>query len=74
MLMVVENLGNAGSEFQLEFDNLLLIVHYYTFRAAMKGLTGLDDQIAKISTSLRLILRHHPTLTDRGNCPLLKAS
>ena len=52
MLMVVENLGNAGSEFQLEFDNLLLIVHYYTFRAAMKGLTGLDDQIAKISTSL----------------------
>ena len=52
MLMVVENLGNAGSEFQLEFDNLLLIVHYYTFRAAMKSLTGLDDQIAKISTSL----------------------
>jgi len=52
MLMVVENLGNTGSEFQLEFDNLLLIVHYYTFRAAMKGLTGLDDQIAKISTSL----------------------
>ena len=52
MLMVVENLGNAGSEFQLEFDNLLLIVHYYTFRAAMKGLTGLDDQIAKISTCL----------------------
>lgn len=50
--MVVENLGNAGSEFQLEFDNLLLIVHYYTFRAAMKSLTGLDDQIAKISTSL----------------------
>ena len=41
MLMVVESLGQSGSAHQLEFDNLLLIIHYYALRAAMKTLTGL---------------------------------
>ena len=42
MLMVVENLTNSGSEHQLEFENLLSIIHFYSLRAAMKTLTGLE--------------------------------
>ena len=41
LVKLVEQLTNSGSEYQLEFDNLLLIVHYVTLRAAMKTLTGL---------------------------------
>ena len=41
MLMVVENLTSSGSEHQLEFENLITIIHYYALRAAMKTLTGL---------------------------------
>ena len=33
--------SQAGSAHQLEFDNLLLIIHYYALRAAMKTLNGL---------------------------------
>jgi len=52
---VVNSLQSAGSEHQLEFENLLLIVHYYAMRAAMRTLNGLDGHIAKLSTAL---LRH----------------
>ena len=41
MLTVLELLSQSGSQHQLEFDNLLLIIHYYALRAAMKTLTGL---------------------------------
>lgn len=53
--LVVNALQSAGSEHHLEFDNLLLIVHYYAMRSAMQTLSGLDGHISKISTSL---LRH----------------
>ena len=42
----------AGSEHQIEFDSLLVIVHYYATRAAMQTLSGLESHVAKLSTAL----------------------
>ena len=50
MLMVVESLGQSGSAHQLEFDNLLLIIHYYALRAAMKTLTGLGKKYENLTS------------------------
>ena len=46
---VVESLKQAGSEHQLEFDNLLLISHYFAIRSAMQSIGGLETHIAKVS-------------------------
>ena len=48
---VVESLKQAGSEHQLEFDNLLLISHYYATRSAMQSIGGLETHIAKVTYS-----------------------
>jgi hypothetical protein len=46
--LVVTSLASIGSEHQMEFENLLLIVHYYSMRASMQTLSGLESQIAKV--------------------------
>ena len=46
---LVESLKQAGSEHQLEFDNLLLISHYFAIRSAMQSIGGLETHIAKVS-------------------------
>lgn len=58
---VVESLKQAGSEHQLEFDNLLLISHYFAIRSAMQSIGGLETHIAKVSPRLLIFI----TLTQR---------
>ncbi|KAJ4427860.1 hypothetical protein ANN_23861 [Periplaneta americana] len=47
--------SDAGSSLHDEFDNLLVISHYYAARAAGREVKSLDHLVAKLSTSL---LRH----------------
>ncbi|KAI1897568.1 hypothetical protein AGOR_G00084610 [Albula goreensis] len=58
MLLLCENLvktSEANSPAHEEFEQMLLIAHYYAVRSAAKGATQLDMVAAKLSISL---LRH----------------